>query len=106
MPPPSTRKKLHDKAKGRLKSNKVISRLTYCPQKHKQLKTKNLRQKLQNRNLPQSPIPLPPPTKLKFGSFNVNGLGIDTCWSVQQLLDTRGFDVGSNYLRVQSTYCS
>ena len=93
MTPPSTRKKLYDKARGRIKSNKVISRLTYCPKKHKQRKIKDMRQSLQNKKLPQAKVPSPPSTKLKFASFNVNGLGIDTCWSVQQLLDTRGFDV-------------
>ena len=33
--------------------------------------------------------------KLKFGSFNVNGLDIEVSWAVQQLLQNRGFDVSS-----------
>ena len=34
---------------------------------------------------------------LKFGSFNVNGLDIEARWAVEQLLDTRGFDVSNVY---------
>ena len=34
---------------------------------------------------------------LKFGSFNVNGLDIEARWAVEQLLDTRGFDVSRDY---------
>ena len=93
MTPPSTRKKLHDKAKHRVKSNKVVSRLTYCPSKHKQRHTRDLRLRLQKTVFPLPNPSVPPSTKLKFGSFNVNGPGIDTCWSVQQLLSTREFDV-------------
>ena len=92
MAPPSTRKKLRDKVRQRLKTNKVISRLTYSPSKHKQRKRKDLRQSLQNRQLSE-PKATPPSTEVKFGSLNVNGLGFDTCWSVQQLLVTHGFDV-------------
>ena len=32
---------------------------------------------------------------LKFGSFNVNGLDIKARWAVEQLLNTRGFDVSN-----------
>ena len=32
---------------------------------------------------------------LKFGSFNVNGLDIEARWAVEQLLETRGFDVSN-----------
>ena len=40
-----------------------------------------------------------PATKetLKFGSFNVNGLDIEASWAVEQLLDTRSFDVSRDY---------
>ena len=93
MTPPSVRKKLYDKSKQRVKTNKIVSRLTYCPSKHKQKNVRDMRLRLQKKVLPLPDSQVPPSTKLKFGSFNVNGLGIDTCWSVQQLLSTRGFDV-------------
>ena len=92
MPPPSTRRKFHENARLKLKTNKVIARLTYCPKKHKQKSVRELRQKLQNKTMPKETKTDTPHTKLKFGSFNVNGLGFDTCWSIQQLLTTRGFD--------------
>ena len=93
MTPPSTRKKIYDKARHKLKTNKVIARLTYCPMKHKQKGRRVLRQRLQNKSLPKENKTETVLTNLKFGSFNVNGLGLDTCWSVQQLLTSRGFDV-------------
>ena len=93
MTPPSARKKVHERARLKIKTNKVVSRLTYCPKKHKQKDMKILRQRLQNKPVPRVKALKALSTKLKFGSFNVNGLGFDTCWSVQQLLTTRGFDV-------------
>ena len=91
-PPHHIRTSQHFRARKKVQTNKVLDRLTYCPQKHKQKKRKKLRQSLQNKSFrePQIVVPL---TKVKFGSLNVNGLGLDTCWSVQQLLQTRGFDV-------------
>ena len=93
MTPSSTRKKLYDKATGRIKSNKVISRLTYCPKKHKQRKIKDMRQSraFKIKKIPQSKVPSSlPSTKLKFASFNVNGLGIDTCWFLLSVKPSRG----------------
>ena len=78
------------------RTNKIIDRLTYSPNKHKQKKTKDLRKKLQAKTLPDS-LPLAPLKTLKFGSFNVNGLDIESSWAVEQLLDRRGYDV--------SVYC-
>ena len=73
-------------------SKMIVERLTYDPSKHKQHKTRALRQKLQD-NPPAQNSPLPPPTLLKFGSFNVNGLDVEAAWAVEQLLHGRGFDV-------------
>ena len=75
--------------------NRIVDRLTYNPARHKQRKTKELRQKLQKKSLP-SPKPVKPSSKMKFGSFNVNGLSVDASWAVQQLLKDRDFDVRSN----------
>ena len=91
-PPHRKRNAQHFRARKKLQTNKVLDRLTYCPQKHKQKKRRELRQSLQNKSL-KEPQVMVPSTKVKFGSLNVNGLGMDTCWSVQQLLLTRGFDV-------------
>ena len=78
------------------KSNKIISKLTYNPIKHKQKVTKILRQKLQQKTITISE-PVPPPTFIKFGSFNVNGLDLEAAWAVEQLLKQRGFDVSYNF---------
>ena len=53
---------------------------------------KAMRQKLQTRTLPTIK---PPDAKktLKFASFNVNGLDLEVGWTIQQLLQTRGYDV-------------
>ena len=58
----------------------------------KQSATRNLRAKLQQKNIPKT-IPASLSPKLKFGSFNVNGLDIEAAWAVEQLLTKRGFDV-------------
>ena len=81
------------KAKPKIQTNKIMDRLTYSPQKHKQRKVRELRERLQEKATPPASKPHTPPTKLKFGSFNVNGLDLEACWAVQQLLDKRGFDV-------------
>ena len=73
-------------------SKKVVDRLTYNPVKHKQRKTRELREKLQQKTLPL-PKPLVPTTKMKFGSFNVNGLIVEATWAVQKLIETQDFDV-------------
>ena len=80
MPPPSTRRKFHENARLKLKTNKVIARLTYCPKKHKQKSVRD-EAKLQNKSLPKENKTETTHTKL----------GFDT-WSIQQLLTTRGFD--------------
>ena len=76
------------------KTNKLIDRLTFNPQKHKQKVSRKLRENLQRKTLPTPAPPTEPITSLKFGSFNVNGLDLEALWSVEQLL-SRGFDVMS-----------
>ena len=78
MTPPSTRRKFHEKARLKLKTNKVIARLTYCPKKHKPKSVRETRLKLQNKSLPKENKTETTHIKLKFGSFNVNRLEFDT----------------------------
>ena len=75
------------------KSKKIIDKLTYNPAKHKQQKTRNLRQKLQLKTLSPNPPAPPPPQTIKFGSINVNGLDVEAAWAVEKLLKDRKFDV-------------
>ena len=82
----------HKKRNTKPQTNKILDRITFNPQKHKQKVTKSLRKKLQQKNLP---IPNQPQssTTLKFGSFNINGLDLEASWAVEQILKKRGFDV-------------
>ena len=73
-------------------TRKIVDRITYNPKKHKNKKTRELRQKLQQKSL-QSNVPKESSTTLKFGSLNVNGLGLEAGWAVEQLLENKGFDV-------------
>ena len=85
------------KQQGRLaykRTTKIIDRLTYSPARHKNKKVRDMRAKLQARK-PSIPTRVIKEEKLKFGSFNVNGLDIEVSWAVQQLLQNRGFDVSS-----------
>ena len=76
----------------KVQTAKLLDRLTYCPNKHKQKFTRNLRQKLQRKLAIKEKTP-EPSSSLKFGSFNVNGLDLEASWAVEQLIFTRGFDV-------------
>ena len=78
-------------------TNKIINRITVNPETHKQKENKKLkRQKLQKKTIPQ-PTPALPSTSLKFGSFNINGLDLETCWAAEELLKKCGFDVKYKY---------
>ena len=81
-------------------SKKIVDRLTYNPAKHKQRFTRTLRQQLQKKNSPQDPQPPQPSPKIKFGSFNVNGLDTEAAWAIEQLLKQRCFDVSSNKIKI------
>ena len=97
MDPKNIRNQHHiSKRHHRARTNKLLDRLTYSPNKHMAKKTKDLRKKLQAKTLPVS-LPITPLKSLKFGSFNVNGLDIESSWAVEQLLNRRGYDV--------SVYC-
>ena len=77
---------------GRVRTAKIMDRLTYTPPKHKRKETRKLRKTLQEKKVPP-PKPTISRQAMKFGSFNVNGLNLEAGWAVQQLLNTRGFDV-------------
>ena len=87
---PSRNTKNFRRRKTRTKT--IIDKLTYNPKKHNQKTKKKLRQKLQQQP-PQVVQSYNPPTSIKFGSFNVNGLDLEVAWAAENLLRTRGFDV-------------
>ena len=94
--------KRHDrcvKKRSKAQTNKIVSKLTYSPAKHKNKKLREMRLKLQKKTIQEPRLPRPT-TKLKFGSFNVNGLDLEVGWTVQQLLQKRGFDV-SHHSKLQ-----
>jgi hypothetical protein len=85
----------HTAYKKRLKkpnTNKLIDRLTYSPQKHKQKFTNKLRSTLQSK-APMVLVPVSPTVSIKFGSININGLDLEASWAVDQLLIKNKFDV-------------
>ena len=77
------------KIERRIDRNKIIDRLTYSPKKHKQKKVRQLRLELKKKVIPLARPTVPEPTKMKFGSFNINGLSIEAGWAIQQLITTR-----------------
>ena len=86
----------HFKSRQRkLQTNKVVDRITYNPRKHKQKVTRSLRQRLQASRFPAPGTPHQT-TTLKFGSFNLNGLDLETSWAVEELVKKHEFDVSSN----------
>ena len=87
--------KTRRKEKTKKRTSKIIDRLTYVPQKHKQKFRKQLRKSLQTRDAPTIHAPSRPSTSIKFGSININGLDLESSWAVEQLISKRGFDVSS-----------
>jgi exonuclease III len=76
-------------------TKKIVGRLTYSPQKHKQQFTNRLRKTLQAK----TSIPTPaaaPSTTIKFGSININGLDLEAAWAIEQFLTKKKFDVSLN----------
>ena len=87
-----TKKQCPSKSVTKKTTNKLVDRLTYNPLKHKQKHRKKLKEQLQAKKMaPSKQEKLP--EKLTFASFNVNGLSLETAWSAEQLLNTRGYDV-------------
>ena len=78
------------------RTSKIIDRLTYSPNKHKNKKRRKMRESLIAMKPQTIKAPIIKET-LKLGSFNVNGLDIEARWAVEQLLDTRDFDVSNVY---------
>ena len=91
----ATRNRINNRV-SKPKTNKIVSRLTFDPNKHKQQSRKKMREKLQSR--PPSPIRSSiPVTTLNLGSININGLDMEATWAVQQLIDKYSLDVSIQY---------
>ena len=88
-------------AKARVKTRKIIGRLTYSPEKHKQKFTKTLRDRLASRLHVQDPKPPEIVPEMVFGSMNVNGLDQEAHWAVSQLLSQHSIDVSSQVYCMQ-----
>ena len=86
------------RGKARLRTTKVLDRLTFSPRKHKMKETRKRLKAMQDR--PQQAVQSSPPVQeptIKFGSFNINGMSSETGWAVEELLRTRNFDVRKIY---------
>ena len=77
----------------RAETRKIIGRLTYSPEKHKQKFMKSKRHKLASRPSAKVSVPSLPKTTLNFGSLNVNGLDQEAHWAVTELLEEHKLDV-------------
>ena len=93
MTKPSNRSQMHHKARQKPQTAKILDRLTYNPKKHKQKFIRSQRKLLQEKITPKTPTPNIQSSSIKFGSFNVNGLDLETNWAVNELLERREFDV-------------
>ena len=91
-----SRNSRRSKSRQKLRTAKVLDRITYSPSKHKQKNVRKMRQQLMLRPCISSIDERPTTPSIKFGSFNVNGMDTETFISIQNTLDSRGFDVGIN----------
>ena len=83
------------RTKRRVNSRKIVGRLTYSPEKHKQKFTKTQRACLANRP-PDKPSKAPNnKPAITFGSLNVNGLYQEAHWAVTELIKSHNLDVSN-----------
>ena len=80
----------------RLRTRRIIGRITYEPEKHKQKFVKSLRRDLASRPLAKPTKSSNQSTSLTFGNMNVNGLGQESHWAVSQLINTHQIDVSKD----------
>ena len=90
-------RRVHHRAKAKLKklnTNKTLDKITYTLETHKQKFTRSLRAKLQKQHV-QVPKPSRSSLKsiMKFGSFNINGINIETVTAMEHILEEEKFDV-------------
>ena len=83
----------------KIRTAKLLDKITYNPLVHKQKVKRKLRQELQARLVDSRADTQDYQCyrNMKFGSINVNGLEIDSNWAIRNIIDQRGFDVGSSF---------
>ena len=76
------------------RTTKLIDRILYDPatqkQKYNKMKRKELRERHQDAKIN---IDDSKKFTIKLGSFNLNGLDLETCYALDELVKTRQFDV-------------
>ena len=77
----------------RLRTQKVIDRLLYEPEKHKQKFVRSLRQKLKDGSQTTSGNVGERIAELVVGAMNIRGLDGETNAALRRLMKERGFDV-------------
>lgn len=77
----------------RLRTQKVIDRLLYEPEKHKQKFVRSLRQKLKDGSPTTSGNVGERIAELVVGAMNIRGLDGETNAALRRLMKERGFDV-------------
>ena len=78
------------------RTTRIIDRITYSPNKHKNREKRERRKKLLKKVQPDIMQSEPIKPTIKFGSFNVNGLDLEAEWAINQILITRNFDVSEH----------
>lgn len=86
----------HAAKRQRLRTNKIIDKITYNPSKHKQKDRRKLRAALQSRIARPDDEPIDTPF-MRFGSFNVKGVDVETGEALKDLLLDKDLDVSYNY---------
>ena len=82
----------HNERRAKKRTTKIVDRLTYSPKKHKKKEVREMKKKLQAKEVPKITPSINSQT-LKFGTFNINGLDLEAGWAVEKLITNRGIDV-------------
>ena len=86
----------HNDRSAKMRTTKIVDRLTYSPKKHKKKEVREMKKKLQAQEVPKITPPIDSKT-LKSGSFNINA-----GWAVEKLITNRGFDVSIIYNKLNT----
>ena len=86
------KKRKREQKEKTIQTNKIMDRLSYEPQKHKQKKTKKLRLELQKKQLK---VPSNPQikTEMKLASININLLDLEASVAVETFIKEKSLDV-------------
>ena len=90
---------MRNKVAIKIRTKKIIDRISYEPKKHKQKFTKSLRAQLASKRVSNNPSK-EDNEMMRFGSINVNGLYQEHHWAIEEVLKDKNLDVSYLFIDI------